>query len=232
VLRSANDGVSKGQGFLEDYAALALAWLDLYALTGQRRWLDDARALGDAALEWFWDDASGAWYDTASDHEQLITRPRDPTDNALPSGSSMATELMQRLGVYTGDEKYREAADRFLAVVADAIGAHPTAFGHLLGAAEMVIHGPIEVAIIGGPESQNVADMLRHVADRYLPSLVLARARGEPDSDLPLLQGRPAQAEGVAYVCRQYVCEAPAKTVDQLAASLDSALRASATGVS
>ena len=232
VTRSFKDGVSKGQGFLEDHAAIALAWLDLYALTGDRSWLDDARALGDSTLEWFWDEHLGAWYDTARDHEQLITRPRDATDNALPSGSSLATELMQRLAVYIGAEKYRHLADRFLASTADAMATHPTAFGHLLGAADFAVFDPLEVAVIGGPESRNVADMRRHVANRYLPSLVLALSGGESGSDLPLLKSRAADGDAIAYVCRHYVCEAPARSVDQLAASLDAALRPGVPGVS
>ncbi len=232
VTRSSKDGESKGHGFLEDYAAIALAWLDLYALTGERRWLDDARTLGDSTLEWFWDDTLGAWYDTARDHEQLITRPRDATDNALPSGSSLATELMQRLGVYTGAEKYGQTADRFLSSIADAIAGHPTAFGHLLGAADFAVFDPLEVAVIAGPESRNVAAMLQHVANRYLPSLVLAVSAGEPGSELPLLKNRAAASDAVAYVCRHYVCEAPAHSVDQLAASLDTALRPRVPSVS
>jgi hypothetical protein len=232
VTRSSKDGESKGHGFLEDYAAIALAWLDLYALTGERRWLDDARTLGDSTLEWFWDDSLGAWFDTARDHEQLITRPRDATDNALPSGSSLATELMQRLAVYVGAEKYGQTADRFLASIADAVTTHPTAFGHLLGVADFAVFDPLEVAVIGGPETRNVAPMLRYIANRYLPSLVLASSGGEPGSDLPLLKDRPGGREAVAYVCRRGVCQAPAESVDQLAASLDAALRPRGAGVS
>jgi uncharacterized protein len=111
------------------------------------------------------------------------------------------------------------------------MATHPTAFGHLLGAADFAVFDPLEVAVIGGPESRSVAGMLRHVANRYLPSLVLALSAGEPGSDLPLLKNRAAGGEAIAYVCRHYVCEAPAKSVDELAASLDAALRPGVLGV-
>ncbi|MGH7710933.1 MAG: thioredoxin domain-containing protein, partial [Gemmatimonadaceae bacterium] len=231
VSRSHKDGVTKGPGFLDDYSAIALAWLDVYSLTGDRRWLDDARALGDSARTWFWEEDTGAWYDTARDHERLITRPRDVTDNAVPSGTSLATELMLRLAVLTGDESYRSLADRVLASLGGVLTQHPTAFGHLLGAADFAVFGAVELAVIGPPQAQTVAEMLRHVANRYLPSLMLVQSEGSPESDLPLLQGRPRTEHAVAYVCRQYACEAPARSVADLAASLDSALRAGAASV-
>ncbi len=228
VTRSYKDGVSKGPGFLEDYAAIALAWLDVYSLTGERRWLDAARSLGDSAVALFWQEdapaGAGAWFDTARDHERLITRPRDATDNATPSGASLATELMLRLSVLTGVESYRAIAGRVVTALAGAMAQHPTAFGHLLGAADFAVFGAVELAIIGSPASQSVAEMLRHVAARFLPSLVLVQA-ATPGSDLPLLANRPASDRAIAYVCRYYACETPAESVDELADRLDSALR-------
>jgi uncharacterized protein YyaL (SSP411 family) len=231
VARSHKDGVTKGAGFLEDHAAIALAWLDVYALTGERRWFDDAHSLGDAVLRWFWDDQATAWYDTAHDHERLVTRPRDATDNATPSGTSLATELMFRLAVLTGNEAYRAVADRVLASLGGAMTRYPTAFGHTLGTADFAVFGAVELAVIGPSGSETVAEMLRHVASRYLPSLVLVQSEATPESDLPLLQGRPGSEAGVAYVCRHYACEAPANSVAELSASLDSALRVTAPGV-
>ena len=225
VARSYKDGVTKGAGFLEDYAAIALAWLDVYTLTGERHWLDQARSLGESARRWFWDESSHAWYDTARDHEQLITRPRDVSDNAIPSGSSLATELMLRLSVLTGDSSYRDIADSLLSALADGMARHPAAFGHLLGAADFAVFSPLELAVIGPPESPGVADMLRHANSRFLPSLVLVQSAGEPDSDLPLLRDRPRSASPVAYVCQNYVCEAPATSVEELAERLDAALQ-------
>jgi uncharacterized protein YyaL (SSP411 family) len=230
VSRSYKDGVTKGPGFLEDYAAIALAWLDVYSLTGDRRWLDAARSLGDSAVSLFWEPDVAAWFDTARDHERLITRPRDATDNATPAGASLATELMLRLSIFTGVESYRAIADQTLTSLAGAMAQHPTAFGHLLGAGDLAVFGALELAIIGDPASKSVAEMLRHVATRFLPSLVLVHAAA-PEPDLPLLANRPPSERGVAYVCRYYACDTPAKSVEGLATRLDSALRVAANSV-
>jgi uncharacterized protein len=113
VMRSFKDGAAKIGGFLEDYAALGLAALALYELTFDRRWLDRARGLATSVVRWFWDDEGGSFYDTPHDHERLITRPRDVTDNATPSGTSMATELLLRLAEVLRDaDMQRRAVER------------------------------------------------------------------------------------------------------------------------
>ena len=136
VWRSHKDGVTRVPGFLEDYAAVALGFIATFELTTDVRWLNDARIIADAMIEWFWDDEAGAFFDTARDAERLITRPRDITDNAIPSGTSVATDLLLRLSSYLGDEAYDERARKILSSLAPAISRYPAAFGHLLGCAE------------------------------------------------------------------------------------------------
>ncbi|MDQ3950929.1 MAG: thioredoxin domain-containing protein, partial [Gemmatimonadota bacterium] len=110
VMRSSKGGEARIGGFLEDHAALGLGALALYELTFDRGWLDRARALATSVIRWFWDDEAGAFYDTPHDHERLITRPRDVTDNATPSGTSLATELLLRLAELLRDADMRRRA--------------------------------------------------------------------------------------------------------------------------
>ncbi len=104
VMRVHKDGITKGTGFLEDHAAVALAFLSVYELTFDVRWLARAREVSGEMVRWFWDDAIGGFFDTAHDHESLIARPRELTDNAIPAGNSLAAELLLRLGALTGNE--------------------------------------------------------------------------------------------------------------------------------
>ncbi len=136
VMRVHMDGVTRIPGFLEDHAAVALGFLALFEQTLEPRWLTLARQLADVTLEWFWDEATGAFYDTARDAEPLITRPRDITDNAMPSGTSLAVELLLRLSNYLELREHRARAYAALASLATPMTQHPGAFGHLLGAAE------------------------------------------------------------------------------------------------
>ncbi|MBK5189689.1 MAG: thioredoxin domain-containing protein, partial [Gemmatimonadaceae bacterium] len=149
VMRVHKDGVTKGAGFLEDHAAVALAALALHELTHGARWLERARLVADAMVHWFWDDAIGGFFDTAHDAESLIARPRELTDNAVPAGNSLAAELLLRLGDLTGSNDYVKRGTWVVETLGEPLARYPTAFGHALGAAELAVHGATEVAIIG-----------------------------------------------------------------------------------
>src|SRR3954468_18979067 len=99
-------------------------------------------------INWFWDDSVGAFFDTASDAEQLITRPRDITDNAVPSGTSLAVELLLHLSELEHDTDYRRRASFTLESLAEPMTKFPTAFGHLLGCADLEINGTVQVAVV------------------------------------------------------------------------------------
>jgi uncharacterized protein YyaL (SSP411 family) len=106
LLRTWKAGQAKLLGYLEDYSMVAAALLDVYEATYERRWLDEARVLADDMLRLFWDEDVEGFYDTGTDHERLIVRPRNLYDNAVPCGSSVAVETLLRLAVLTGEGRY------------------------------------------------------------------------------------------------------------------------------
>ena len=227
VLRSYKDGVAKIGGYLEDYAALGLAALALYELTFDDAWLTRARTLTDAAVEWFWDDGAGAFFDTPHDHEALVTRPRDVTDNATPSGTSLVAELLARLADLLQDEAMRRRATYVLETIAEPMARHPAAFGHALGVADLLVRGAVELAIVGDPASEDFRALTRAAAERYVPSLVLAGGAARSAPGIPLLADRPtAGGRATAYVCRNYACDAPVTDADLLGTQLDAATTA------
>jgi uncharacterized protein YyaL (SSP411 family) len=224
VQRSYTNGRARIAGYLEDYASLGLAALALYELTFDSRWLDRARAMNDASIAWFWDEAAGAFFDTASDHEQLITRPREVADNATPSGTSLAVDLLARLATLLGDADARRRATYVAESLAPAIARYPTAFGHMLGDADMLINGAVELAIVGDPASNEFETLVRAAGSEYAPSLVVAGGLSRDDESIPLMAGRGSRgAAAAAYVCRNYACDVPALTGEQLAAQLAAA---------
>ena len=228
VFRSHKDGVTRIAGFLEDHAAVALGALSLYELTFEREWLDRSRALADAIVEWFWDDGAGAFFDTAQDHEELLTRPRDVTDNATPSGTSLAVELLLKLGDLMGDADATRRATHVLETLAEPMVRYPLAFGHALTAADLAVHGALEVALVGDTTHGDFRALERVVGAHYVPSLVIAGSA--PDGDVALLRDRHARdGRATAYVCRGYICEAPANDSGELDRQL-AALRAGGTG--
>ncbi|HEX2719018.1 MAG TPA: hypothetical protein VHM67_15220, partial [Gemmatimonadaceae bacterium] len=224
VMRTHTAGETRLAGYLEDHAAVALGALALYELTFDRLWLDRARMLADSIVEWFWSEETGTFFDTARDHEQLVTRPRDVTDNAVPSGTSLTADLLLRLAEVYQDEELARRGVWIVETLAEPMAQHPQAFGNLLGAADLAVHGALELALSGDPGDARFRALAAEAASRYLPALVMAG--GVPDSaatrDVGLLADRPLQS-GVptAYLCRRYVCEAPATDPAALGTQLD-----------
>jgi len=228
VMRSHTAGVTRIPGFLEDHAAVALGFLDLYALTFDDRWLAAAHRIADAVDEWFWDESANAYFDTARDHETLLTRPRDVTDNAVPAGTSLAVDLQLRLGELLGDAARRERALRVLGSLSEPVARYASAFGHLLGAADMAVHGAVEVALAGDPASYDFRALADAVGGEYVPSLVIAggAVRADGSVDVPLLADKVARdSRATAYVCRQHLCDEPTTDPSALPAQLERAAR-------
>jgi uncharacterized protein YyaL (SSP411 family) len=223
VFRSYKGGTPKLAGYLEDHAGLGLAAIAMYELTFDAQWRDWAHTLNETMVTWFWDDRTGAFYDTAADHEQLITRPREITDNAIPSGTSLAVELLTRIAELGHDVDARRRATYVLETLAPMMTRYPTGFGHLLGVADTHVNGAIEVAIVGDQASTDFRALERVVATHYLPSLVLAGGDPADSSRIALLEGRTVREgdRATAYVCRNYACDEPATNPDQLTAQLD-----------
>ncbi|MFI5312120.1 MAG: thioredoxin domain-containing protein [Gemmatimonadales bacterium] len=225
VFRTHTRGETRIPGFLEDQAGVAQGFLALYQLTFDRAWFDRARALADVCVSLFWDDGAGVFYDTASDHEQLVTRPRDIADNATPSGTSLATELLLTMAELTGDAEPRRKALRVLDALDEPMAKYGTMFAHLLGAADLAVNGAVEVALAGDPASDEFRALARAVASCYVPSLVMAGGTAGSSRGLALTEGREAvQGRATAYVCRHYSCLVPATDALTLTAQLAGAV--------
>jgi uncharacterized protein YyaL (SSP411 family) len=217
--RSWKDGRASGPGVLEDYAALADGLLALYEATFDERWFEAARSLVDVVLGRFVD-STGGFFDVADDHERLFTRPKDVQDNATPSGSAQITLVLLRLGAYTGEGRYRTAAERAIATVTSLVGRYPTAFAMWLQAIDLALADIVEVAVAGTLTAAGTESLLG-VADGYAPHRVLAAGPPGVPTAVPLLADRP-QIGGrpTAYVCRNFACRTPVTDADALAGQL------------
>jgi uncharacterized protein len=216
--RSWKDDRAVGTGVLEDYAHLAEGLLALYETTFDERWFTAARGLVDSILARFADPAGG-FFDTAVDHEQLITRPKDPQDNAVPSGGAMAATVLLRVAAFTGEGRYRDAAERAIGTVAGYLARYPTGFAQWLVAAAFAAGDALEVAIVGDPSETATRALLEPIWSEWRPFQVLAVAPpgAVATSAVALLHDRVAlEGKPTAYVCRDFVCSLPVTAVDRL----------------
>jgi uncharacterized protein YyaL (SSP411 family) len=188
-----------------DHAALVHAFVALAQATGEARWIGEAIAAADMLLERFWDPERGGLFTTADDGEPLIVRQKDLLDSATPSANSLAAVALYRLSALTGEPRYRHQADQILQLVAGVVPSAPSAFSHLLAAVDLRRAGITEIAVAG-----DRPDLVAAVHARYLPDAVVGWGERY---DSPLWHGR---RDGLAYVCHDYLCEAPAETADAL----------------
>ncbi len=201
-------------GVLSDYAGVAEGLVVLHQVTGEAAWLDLAGTLLDVAVRRF-GDTEGGFFDTADDAPALGRRPKDPADGAEPSGWLAAAHALIGYAALTGSGDHREVAERSLGILSHLSDRAPRAFGWGLAAAAALIAGPLQIAVVDAGDGEGKA--LVDVAWRsVLPGTVVVWGAG--DDEQPLLHDR-SMVDGApaAYVCREFVCDAPVTDVTDLA---------------
>lgn len=219
LLRTYKDGRAKLNAYLEDYANFADALVELYQVSGERKYLTEARRLADLMITEFWDEENGGFFFTANNHEQLIVRNKDYYDSATPSGNSVAADVLLKLSKLAGDEKYERLAVTVLRLVAPQIRRSPNGFGRALSALEFYLNPTKEIVIIGGKGNE----LEREVWREYLPDkvVVLSDEEGKDAEIIPLLQARKMiENRPTAYVCRNFTCQKPATNAGELRGQL------------
>jgi uncharacterized protein YyaL (SSP411 family) len=205
-------------GLLEDYAGAAWGLALAFEAIHDRRYLDAARTLAEQVLARFADEEQGGFFDTPTDHEPLITRPKDVFDNATPAGNSLAADVLLRLAILFGDDRYSATATHAIESVLPLAEKYPNGFGFLLAAAEWRAGTPKEIAITG-PLDDRFRQLRRAAGRAFLPHRILVA--GPDTADLPLMTGRSAD-EVKAYVCEAYACREPTVEEGRLAELLRS----------
>ena len=208
----------KSPGFLDDHAYLANAALDVYEVTGDPARVRLAQSLTDAILDAFWSEGEGFFF-TPKDGEALITRSKDPYDNAVPSGASMAVRALLRLGALV-DARYSKIAEAELARLAPAAVANPFGYGQTLCELDRLVRGNVDIVLVGARADERTEALARVVFARWLPNRTVAWVDPADPASLEaaaaLAEGKPAQAEPAAYVCRGRTCSLPVTTPEAL----------------
>jgi uncharacterized protein YyaL (SSP411 family) len=210
--RSFHEGRARHLAYAADYAWVVDMCTRLAELTGRRRWLDEAQRSARDMLRLFAGD-DGFLYTTGGDAEELVVRPVEVLDGAVPAANSVAATALLRLAPLTDDDELRAAGERLVSVLSGVAESHPLATANTVAASSLAGGGVTEVVVTGSRP-----DLVDAARARYEPTVVLAW--GEPN-EAALWRDR---AEGLAYVCRRSVCRLPAADTDELRARLDDEL--------
>lgn len=218
------DGFSRLNAYVEDYALLIDGLLAVYEATFERRWLEEARTLTGVMIEQFWDEQDGGFYFTSQAHETLIIRSKDFYDNAIPSGNSVAADVLLRLARLLDVPEYQQRAERIFSLMSQAIARFPSAFGYLLGALDFYFAQPKEIAIVGHQQAADTQALVRVVFKPFLPNKVVALKEPgghQVEEIIPWLKGRELiDGKATAYVCQNFTCQRPVTEAEVLAQQL------------
>jgi uncharacterized protein YyaL (SSP411 family) len=215
LLATAKDGHAHLNAYLDDYAYLAHALLEML----QVRWKDAdvawLRALLDTMLAHFEDRQLGGFFFTSDDHEALIHRSKSFGDDAIPSGNGIAARVLIRAGYLLGETRWLAAAERTLRAGWLALSRFPHGHVSLVEALDEYLAAP-EIVIVRGPADE-AARWQREIGRLYAPHrLVFAIPADAPDLD-PAIADKRAGAGTRAYVCRGTTCSAPLESLADLA---------------
>ncbi len=204
------EAAHKGQ--LEDYAVYALALLELYHTTFQVNYLADAVLRAQQMITFFEDDGADGYYINASDAGQLIARPKEMYDGAIPSGNSVAAMVLQRLALLTGDMYWQKAAVRQLEFCVGEIQDYPAGYSFtLLAMAEAVYPHKELVCCVSGEVSEELKSRLAELAAGGMNVLVKNEENADKLAECaPFTAEYPVPREGeMFYLCENGACKAP-----------------------
>lgn len=207
------DGKTHLNAYLDDYACLLAALLEMLQTDFRLDYLRWAQRTADVLLDQFQDTKDGGFFFTAHDHEQLILRTKPGHDNATPSGNGIAALNLIRLGHLVGNVSYLDAAERSLRLFSETMATHASACPSLLRALEAQLNPP-EMVILTGP-TQSMSQWREPLDQVYAPSALVLSLPSDHEG-LPAALAKPVRAEVNAWVCRGVECLPPMAHVGQV----------------
>ena len=222
LLRIYKDGKSKIGGFLEDYSFFISTLIDLYETTFRIKYLEDAINLTEKMVENFWDEEEGGFFFAPKDATNLISRSKNPYDNPIPSGNSVAVNLLFRLYRLTGNKDFLEKGEKTLKVFSMLMERVPSAFPNMLSTLDNYLRTPVDIVVVGEFLSEEIDEILKSIFSKFLPNKTIAfldpiNPDPEPLKFLPLLEGKKmVNGKPTVYICENFTCNAPITDMGEL----------------
>jgi uncharacterized protein YyaL (SSP411 family) len=209
-MRYYRDGHVVEPAFLDDYAFMIMALLDLYEVTFDAKWLIEAKELSEEMIEFFADNEQGGFFLTGKDAEKLIARNKPGSDGAIPSGNSIAALALLKLGRLTMNQHFSEQGGKAIELFSQQLKQSPAYSSAMLIALNFWIGPTQEIVIAGNSDTPETKQMLKLVYDRFLPNaVVLFHDHGEAGSAIekivPFIKSQTSiDGKATAYVCENY----------------------------
>ena len=212
------NGQAQYDGFLEDYAYLIEALLDVYGITFDKQYLEKAKQYADFTIENFFDESANLFYFTSEKQKDILLRKKDLYDSATPSGNATMVRNLQRLGHIFDNKTYHFLSINMLLSVEEAVERYPSSLSKWAGSALALVFPAYEIAVVGADAHSKSKD----INALFLPNKILMSSV-EEDTTFPLLLGRSGDTEGgqsLIYICQNYACKMPIQKVEDMQKTL------------
>jgi len=215
--RTFKNAEPKLNGYLDDYAYMANASVDMFENTSQPKYLSFATNLANYLIAHFWDDSTNGFFFTSDDHEKLIMRPKNNYDLSMPSGNSVAAYVLLKLYHITQNKQFLEIAKKIIESQAISAAENPFAFGYLLNALYLYYQKPTEITIING----NNFELVSSLRKKFLPESIMVLVENQSNLDAlskhPFFSGKEFQNDKTTvFVCKNFSCSLPLSDLSEI----------------
>ena len=204
------EGEVKQEGFIDDYSYLLWAYIELYESTFDVSYLEKAKTLTNQMIELFWDKENGGFFFYGEDNEELLIRPKEIYDGALPSGNSVATLQILRLARLTGEYSLEEKVERVFNVFGDDVIHYPMGHTYMLMAYITTQMKMKEVIVLGSTDSEN--KVVANLQKEFHPQLTYL-VNEEPASFTDIADFAADYSivdhQTTYYICENFICHRP-----------------------
>ncbi|MBC2724678.1 MAG: thioredoxin domain-containing protein, partial [Desulfosporosinus sp.] len=209
------EGDSAYLGYLDDYAFFIWGLLELYSASGNPQFLKTALQLQEDQDRLFWDEKSGGYYLTGSDAEELLFRPKESYDGAVPSGNSITALNLLRLGRLTGDERWEHKAEQQLLDFRTVLEEHPSGYTAFLQALQFALHPTQELILAGPLDSDDLVEMRQAFFSTFRPYASVLYQEGTLGEIVPWIRDYPLDPSQItAYLCENFSCQRPVHQIE------------------
>ncbi len=219
LMHTYKEGEAKIPGYLDDYTFYVQALVDLYETTFDVDYLERAVKWNDRTMELFMDPAGGGFHYSGDENEELIAQAKNFFDGSVPSGNSIAAMNLARLERYTGNKRYEMELQSLFSTFAGPMGRSPGGTAAMLCAFAFHTRGPREIVIVGGDDDPATEAFVETVSRRFIPDAIFVYWDGKDRRAaklMPILEGKENVDETTAFICRDYVCDAPITSAETL----------------
>ena len=222
LLARYREGDAAYLGYLDDYAFFIGGLLELYSASGKPQFLKNAIHLQEEQERLFLDEEDGGYYLTGVDAEELLFRPKESYDGALPSGNSIAALNLFRLARLTGDERWERKAEQQLLSFRPVLEEHPSGYTAFLQALQFALHPSQELILAGSLDSEALPEMRETFFSAFRPYASVLYQEGSISDIIPWTQDYEIEEGHVtAYLCQNFTCQRPVQQIDEFQALLN-----------